>query len=55
MWQSYGIVVKIGIVLDFLLLREVPVEAFRGDFVFLSLVSNIKGSILLFDFGIPVC
>ena len=57
MWQSCDIVVKIGVVLDLLLLREDPVEPFHGDFVSLSLslVSNIKGSILLFDLGIPIC
>ena len=54
-WQNCDIVVKIGVVLDLLLLRENPMEPFRGDFVSLSLVSNIKGSILLFDLGIPIC
>ena len=33
MWQSCDIVVKIGVVLDLLLLREDPVEPFHGDFV----------------------
>ena len=55
MWQNYGIVVKIGVVLDLFLLREDLVEPLHGDFVSLSLVSNIKGSILLFDLGVPIC
>ena len=38
MWQSRDIVVKIGVVLDLLLLREDPMEPFRGDFVSLSLL-----------------
>ena len=38
MWQSYGIFVKIGVVLDVFLLREDPVEPFRGDFVSLLFI-----------------
>ena len=38
MWQSYGIVVKIGVVLDVFLLREDPMEPFRGDFVSLLFI-----------------
>ena len=38
MWQNYGIVVKIGVVLDVFLLREDPMEPFRGDFVSLLFI-----------------